>query len=325
MCVTMTHFGYIKRIASDTYRAQNRGGRGVKGQGTREEDFVENLFVTSTHNYIMFFTNYGRAFKIKCYVIPEAGRAAKGTAIVNLLQLQGGERITAAFPVSKEEQGEYLVMATKQGVIKKTALREFDNIRKGGIIALGLREGDELMGVCPSGGDDEFMIATRSGKSIRFSEQDVRAMGRAATGVKSISLHAEDAVVGIVKVTPGFDVLTVTENGMGKRTPEEQYRGQKRGGKGVIAMQVTEKSGALCGLSMVDGTEDLLLIRDDGMVIRMPVSQISVTQNRGTQGVRLMRTAEDTRVVSIAIAPPVEETPEEEKDGAEVDLFKDLT
>ncbi len=306
MCVTLTRFGYIKRLASDTYRAQNRGGRGVMGQGTREEDFVEHLFVSSTHAHILFFTNYGRAFKIKCYVIPEAGRAAKGTAIVNLLQLQGGERITAMFPVTKDDEGEYLVMATRQGVIKKTPLSDFENIRRGGLNAQNLREGDELIAVELSGGKDEFMLATSKGKCIRFDENDVRAMGRAATGVKSIHLDEDDFVVDMVRVLPGADVLTVTENGMGKRTPEDAYRGQKRGGKGIIAMQITEKTGDLCGLAMVTGEEDLLLIRDDGMVIRMPMEQISVTAGRDTQGVRLMRADEGTRVVSIAIAPKAE-------------------
>ncbi len=306
MCVTLTRFGYIKRLSSDTYRAQNRGGRGVMGQGTREEDFVEQLFVTSTHAHILFFTNFGRAFKIKCYVIPEAGRAAKGTAIVNLLQLSGGERITAMFPVTKDDEGEYLVMATRLGVIKKTPLSDFDNIRKGGLIAQNLREGDELIAVELSGGNDEFMLATSKGKCIRFDENDVRAMGRNATGVKSISLGEEDVVVDLLKVMPGADILTVTENGMGKRTPEDAYRGQKRGGKGIIAMQITEKTGDLCGVAMVTGDEDLLLIRDDGMVIRMPVEQISQLASRGTQGVRLMRADGGTRVVSIAIAPKAE-------------------
>ena len=319
MCVTLTRFGYIKRLSSDTYRAQNRGGRGVMGQGTREEDFVEHLFVTSTHAHILFFTNFGRAFKIKCYVIPEAGRAAKGTAIVNLLQLSGGERITAMFPVTKDDEGEYLVMATRLGVIKKTSLSDFDNIRKGGLIAQNLREGDELIAVELSGGNDEFMLATSKGKCIRFDENDVRAMGRGATGVKSISLDEDDAVVAMVRVVAGADVLTVTENGMGKRTPEDAYRGQKRGGKGIIAMQITEKTGDLCGIAMVTGDEDLLLIRDDGMVIRMPVEQISVTAGRGTQGVRLMRADEGTRVVSIAIAPKAE-SGEDEAAEAELDI-----
>ncbi len=319
MCVTLTRFGYIKRLSSDTYRAQNRGGRGVMGQGTREEDFVEHLFVTSTHAHILFFTNFGRAFKIKCYVIPEAGRAAKGTAIVNLLQLSGGERITAMFPVTKDDEGEYLVMATRLGVIKKTSLSDFDNIRKGGLIAQNLREGDELIAVELSGGNDEFMLATSKGKCIRFDENDVRAMGRGATGVKSISLDEDDAVVAMVRVVAGADVLTVTENGMGKRTPEDAYRGQKRGGKGIIAMQITEKTGDLCGIAMVTGDEDLLLIRDDGMVIRMPMEQISVTAGRGTQGVRLMRADEGTRVVSIAIAPKAE-SGEDEAAEAELDI-----
>ncbi len=319
MCVTLTRFGYIKRLSSDTYRAQNRGGRGVMGQGTREEDFVEHLFVTSTHAHILFFTNFGRAFKIKCYVIPEAGRAAKGTAIVNLLQLSGGERITAMFPVTKDDESEYLVMATRLGVIKKTPLSDFDNIRKGGLIAQNLREGDELIAVELSGGNDEFMLATSKGKCIRFDENDVRAMGRGATGVKSISLDEDDKVVAMVRVVAEADVLTVTENGMGKRTPEDAYRGQKRGGKGIIAMQITEKTGDLCGIAMVTGEEDLLLIRDDGMVIRMPVEQISVTAGRGTQGVRLMRADGGTRVVSIAIAPKAENG-EDEHAEAELDI-----
>ena len=319
MCVTLTHFGYIKRLSSDTYRAQNRGGRGVMGQGTREEDFVEQLFVTSTHAHILFFTNFGRAFKIKCYVIPEAGRSAKGTAIVNLLQLSGGERITAMFPVTKDDPGEYLVMATRQGVIKKTPISDFDNIRKGGLIAQNLREGDELIAVELSSGKDEFMLATSKGKCIRFDENDVRAMGRGATGVKSISLDEDDVVVDMVRVVPEVDVLTVTENGMGKRTPEDAYRGQKRGGKGIIAMQITEKTGDLCGIAMVTGDEDLLLIRDDGMVIRMPVEQISQTAGRGTQGVRLMRADGGTRVVSIAIAPRAENG-EDEAGEAELDI-----
>ena len=210
------------------------------------------------------------------------------------------------FPVTADDEGEYLVMATRQGVIKKTSLSDFDNIRKGGLIALNLREGDELIGVELSGGKDEFLIATNKGKCIRFDENDVRSMGRNATGVRSISLDDEDAVVAMVRVVTGADVLTVTENGMGKRTPEEAYRGQRRGGKGIIAMQITDKTGDLCGLAMVTGEEDLLLIRDDGMVIRMPAEQISVTSGRGTQGVRLMRADEGTRVVSIAIAPSAE-------------------
>ena len=302
MAVTLTHLGYCKRIALDTYRAQNRGGKGILGQATREEDFVEHLFVTSTHSEVMFFTNTGRAFKLKCYNIPEAGRTAKGTAIVNLLQLQGGEKITAMFPVTAQEEGEYLVFATRGGVIKKTPMSDFSNIRKGGLIALGLREGDELIGVMLSTGDDEFLVGTRRGKCIRFHEDDVRAMGRTATGVRSILLDEGDEVVDVNRILPGATVLSITERGMGKRTPEEQYRRQSRGGKGVIATAITEKTGELACMKLCTGTEDIMMIRDDGTIIRMPVEQISVT-SRNTQGVRLMRVDEGTRVVSVALVP----------------------
>ena len=316
MAVTLTHLGYCKRIALDTYRAQNRGGKGIMGQTTREEDFVEHLFVTSTHSHIMFFTNTGRAFKLKCYNIPEAGRTAKGTAIVNLLQLQGGEKITAMFPVTKEAEGEYLVFATRGGVIKKTPMSEFDNIRKGGLIALGLREGDELIGVMLSTGDDEFLVGTRRGKCIRFHEDDVRAMGRTATGVRSILLDEGDEVVDVNRILCGATVLSITERGMGKRTPEDQYRRQSRGGKGVIATAITEKTGELACMKLCDGTEDIMMIRDDGTIIRMPVDQISIT-SRNTQGVRLMRVDEGTRVVSVALVPHDEENEVETEAAAQ--------
>ena len=312
MAVTMTHFGYIKRISPDTYRAQHRGGRGVKGQATREEDFVESLFVTCTHAPILFFTNMGRVYKIECYAIPEAGRAAKGIPIVNLLQLQGGEKVTATIPLPWHLEEEcYLVMATRDGVIKKTPMSEFDNIRKGGLIALNLREGDELMSVELSNGDDEFIIATKKGKAVRFDERDVRAMGRTATGVRAITLEGGDTAVDMVKVVPDATVLTVTEKGMGKRTEAEQYPMHRRGGKGVLAMMLTDKTGDLTCLKMVKGDEDLMLIRDDGTIMRMPVSQVNVI-GRNTQGVRLMRVDEGTKVVSIAVAPHSEEEDEAE-------------
>ena len=315
MAVTMTHFGYIKRISPDTYRAQHRGGRGVKGQATREEDFVESLFVTCTHAPILFFTNMGRVYKIKCYAIPEAGRAAKGIPIVNLLQLQGGEKVTATIPLPWHLEEEcYLVMATRDGVIKKTPMSEFDNIRKGGLIALNLREGDELMSVELSNGDDEFIIATKKGKAVRFDERDVRAMGRTATGVRAITLEGGDTAVDMVKVVPDATVLTVTEKGMGKRTEAEQYPMHRRGGKGVLAMMLTDKTGDLTCLKMVKGDEDLMLIRDDGTIMRMPVSQVNVI-GRNTQGVRLMRVDEGTKVVSIAVAPHSEEEDEAEDEA----------
>ncbi len=312
MAVTMTHFGYIKRLSPDTYRAQKRGGRGVVGQTTREEDFVERIFVTSTHANILFFTNLGRAFKIKCYAIPEAGRSAKGLPIVNLLQLAGGEKVTAMFPVAPSVEGGYLVMATRLGVIKKTPLADFSNIRKGGLIAVNLREGDELIAVELSDGNDEFIVGSRKGKCIRFAEDDVRAMGRVATGVKSIELDDDDEVVDMVKVVRGASVLTVSALGMGKRTPEEQYPLQRRGGKGVLAMALTERTGDLECLRMTTEDEDLMLIRDDGTVMRMPLVQVSVI-GRNTQGVKLMRVDEGTRVVSVAVVPHQDDDePEEE-------------
>ena len=316
MAVTMTHFGYIKRLSPDTYRAQRRGGRGVKGQATREEDFVESLFVTSSHAPILFFTNMGRVFRIKCYAIPEAGRAAKGIPIVNLLQLQGGEKVTATIPLPRyPDPNSFLVMATRQGVIKKTPLSEFENIRKGGLIAQNLREGDELIAVEFSDGNDEFLIASKKGKAVRFAEDDVRAMGRTATGVRSITLEGDDAVVDMVKVRPDATVLTVTEKGMGKRTELDQYPLHRRGGKGVFAMMLTDRTGDLTCLRMVTGEEDLMLIRDDGTIMRMPLEQVGVI-GRNTQGVRLMRVDEGTKVVSIAVVPHSEEEADE-GDGSE--------
>lgn len=317
MVVTCTHHGYIKRIAEATYRTQRRGGVGISAGATREEDFLEDIFVTSTHSYIMFFTNRGRAFRIKCYSIPEASRTAKGTPIVNLLQLQTGEFVTAAFPIGRQTAGGYLVLCTRQGVIKKTPLSDFSNIRKGGLIAQNLREGDELISVALSAGDDEFIIGTRDGMSIRFSEQDVRSMGRNASGVRAIKLSEGDCVVDMSMVKPGSCVIAITENGMGKRTEEDAYRVQGRAGKGIIAMNITEKTGKLVCLKVSEGNEDLMLIRDDGVVIRVPVDTISVI-SRNTQGVRLMKIDEGHRVASVALAPHNDDEPQkggEESDG----------
>ena len=303
MAVTMTRLGYIKRIAEDTYRTQSRGGRGVSGHATRDEDFVRDIFVTSTHSHILFFTNTGRAFRIKCYLIPEAGRTAKGTAIVNLLQLKNGEKVAAAFPVNEYTNGgKYLVMATKHGVIKKTALRDFENINKGGIIAVNLRDGDELIGVQLTSGGDDIMIGTASGMSIRFKESDVRPMGRTATGVRAIKLAEDDEVIDMTKIDPGCYVLAITERGLGKRTEEAEYSSQSRGGKGVKTLKLTEKTGRLVCLRMCTDEEDIMLVRDDGVIIRVPVQDISVI-SRNTQGVRLMRVDDEHRVVSIARAP----------------------
>jgi len=320
MAVTMTHFGYIKRLTPDTYRAQNRGGRGVMGQGTHEEDFVERLFVTSTHTHILFFTNFGRAFRKKCYAIPEAGRNAKGMPIVNLLQLGEGEKVTAMFPVAGEGTEGYLVMATRDGIIKKTPVSELQNIRKGGLIVQSLREGDALIAVEYSMGDDEFIIASRKGKCVRFAEEDVRPMGRNAMGVRSINLSEDDTVVDMVKVVKGGNVLTVTELGMGKRTPEDQYPLHHRGGKGVLATQLTEKTGDLACLKMTAEGEDVMLIRDDGTIIRLPLDQVNVI-SRNTQGVRLMRVDEGTRVVSVEIVPHADEVEEVPQEATEPDAL----
>ena len=298
MVVTLTRMGYIKRITPDTYTAQRRGGRGIVGQTTREEDFVERMFVTTTHTFIMLFTNKGRAFKLKCYMIPEAGRAAKGTAIVNLLQLQEGEKVTASIPLSKDSK--YLVLATKYGIIKKMALSEFDNIRKTGLIAQNLPDGDELLGAIFTSGEDEIIIGTRSGKAVRFPESDVRAMGRTATGVRSVNLAEDDYIIALEKAIPGKLILAVTENGMGKLTKESEYPCHHRGGKGVIAMNITEKTGYLSCLRECDGTEDLMVVRSDGTVIRTSLTQLGVI-SRNTQGVRIMKIPEGTKVASVAL------------------------
>ena len=306
MVVTLTQFGYIKRMAMDTYRAQRRGGRGIMAQTTREEDFVKDIFVANTHDQIMFFTNKGRAFRVKCYTIPEASRTAKGTPIVNVLQLQEGEKVTTVLRVTKEAEAEYLVLATRDGLIKKTPMSEFENIRKGGIIAQGLNEGDEVIDVLLSDGNDEFLVGTRQGQCIRFHEDEIRPTGRTAAGVKSIALDENDKVVDVEKVIKGATVLCVTERGLGKRTDVEEYPLQGRNGKGVITVKVTERTGELVCLKMTDGDEDMMLIRDDGTAIRMGVNDVSIF-GRNTQGVKLMRVDEGTRVVGVTLVPSAQE------------------
>ena len=322
MVVTMTHFGYVKRLSPDVYRTQNRGGRGVVGHVTKEEDFVERMFVTSTHSDIFFYTNRGRVFRTRCYAIPETSRTSKGVPVVNLVQLQDGEKVPAMFPADRAlmESPTYLVTATRQGLIKRTRLSECSNIRKGGLLVQTIREGDELISVEVSGGQDDFIIASREGKCIRFSEEDVRPTGRGGMGVRSIRLDGQDVVVDMVKVISGGSVLTVTEKGMGKRTEEEQYRQQGRGGKGILAMTLTERTGSLACLKMVTDEQDVMLVRDDGTVIRTPVSQIPVI-GRATQGVRLMRVDEGTRMACVALAPHAEE--EEQEPAAAADTSEE--
>ena len=308
--VTLTHFGYVKRIPRATYRSQNRGGKGVMGMTTREEDYAEKLLVTSTHAEIMFFTNRGRLYSLKGYEIPEAGRTARGTAIVNLLQLDGGEKVTAMIPLPREREEGYLVMATRNGLIKKTALEEFANLRKSGLIAVALREDDELIGVELTHGESELIMATRMGQAIRFSESDIRAMGRNSMGVRSIDLAEGDEVIAVAKVDEGKHVIAITQNGYGKRTELSEFRVQSRGGKGIMAMRLTDKTGLMAAQLLVGEDEDLMLITDDGTIIRMPVSDISVI-GRVAQGVRVMRVAEESRIVGVTVTEREEEAEED--------------
>lgn len=297
--ITMTHFGYVKRLPADTYKSQRRGGKGIIGLSTREEDFVKNLFVTSTHNFIMFFTNKGRVYRLKAYEIPEAGRQAKGTAIVNLLQLDGDEKVTTVIPIQEYTEGLYLVMATRNGLVKKTDLMEYDSIRKGGLAAVTLRENDELIDVKLTDGNQDIMLSTVNGMAIRFNETDARPIGRVSQGVKGIELDDGDYVIGMEVVTDNTTLLVVTENGFGKRTDLEEYKVQTRGGKGVLTYRITEKTGKSIGMMLVSDEDDIILISSDGSIIRMKVNEISIL-GRATQGVTLMRMSEGNNVVSMA-------------------------
>ncbi len=300
MVVTMTHYGYIKRLGVDTYRSQKRGGRGISALSTREEDFVEKIFVTSTHSQLLFFTNLGRVHQHRCFQLPTASRQAKGTAIVNMLQLAGGEKVTAVFPVEPgDDGGRYMIMATKKGIVKKTKVSEFANIRKTGLNAIGLTENDELIRVISTNGDDELLLGTKLGKSIRMHETDIRPMGRNAQGVRGIRLSKDDQLVDMVQINPDQEVLAITENGMGKRTPVDEYRVQGRGGKGIKIMNITERTGDLVSVMMVEDNEEIMLISMDGTLIRMKVSDIS-SISRNTQGVKVMRIDEGTKVISVA-------------------------
>ena len=297
--ITLTHNNYIKRMPLDTYRRQNRGGKGIKGMGTKETDFVENLLITTTHHTILFFTTRGRVYSLKAYEIAESSRTAKGTAIINLLQLDQGEKITAVIQVKGFDPDRYLFMATRKGIVKKTSLSEFSNLRKNGLNAINLDDDDDLMGVKFTDGESYLMLGTKLGKAIAFSEDDVRAMGRMARGVKGITLADGDEVVGMDILVRNAEVLTVTEGGYGKRTSTEEYRAQTRGGKGLINMKVTEKTGQVVGIKVVRPEHELMLITTDGIVIRTNVSDISVI-SRNTQGVKLMTTAENDKVASMA-------------------------
>lgn len=309
--ITMTHFGYIKRLPLDTYKAQHRGGRGISGLSTRDEDFVEKIFTSSSHDYIMFFTNKGKVYKLKAYRIPETGRQAKGTAVVNLLPLEKDEYITASIPISEFSADSYLTMITRNGFVKKTSLEEYDTNRKGGIIAIGLRENDELIEVFLTKKDDNIVIATRNGMCIKFKESDVRSMGRGATGVTGIRLKEDDYVVGASVCGDDCKLLSVTENGYGKKTDINEFKCQNRSGKGVTAYKITEKTGLIAGISVINEGDDLMAITSDGIIIRMSTDEISLF-GRVTQGVRVMRLADDVRVVSIAKSAKIEEDEDSE-------------
>lgn len=309
--VALTHFGYIKRMPADTYKSQRRGGKGITGISTRAEDFVTEIFTASTHDTILFFSNKGKLYRLRGYEIPEAGRTAKGTAIVNLLSLDAGEKITAVIPISNFAEGKYLLMATQKGFIKKTALTEYNSARKTGLQAITLKEEDELIAVRLTDGQDNVVLVTEDGMSITFSEQDVRPMGRTAQGVIGIKLGDGDKVIGMESIIAGANatLLAITEHGFGKRTDLDEYRVQNRGGRGVITYKVTQKTGKLVGIRVTDDSNDIMMITDTGTIIRISVKDVSVL-GRSTQGVTLMRTNDGGKVVSIELVEP-EETNEE--------------
>ncbi|MEE0867052.1 MAG: DNA gyrase subunit A [Clostridia bacterium] len=296
--ITLTHFGYIKRMATSEYSSQNRGGKGIKGLSTREEDFVEKIVVGSTHSMMLFFTSKGRMYHVKAYMLPEAGRQAKGSAIVNILPIEKDEKITAMIPVRNFEEDKFLLMCTRNGIIKKTPLMEYNTIRKGGIIAISLDEEDELIKVEMTNGSQEVFVGTHEGMAIRFNENDVRSMGRVTRGVKAITLKKDDYVVGMSVPTEDCELLTVSENGYGKRTSLDEYRLQSRGGMGTKNYKVSDITGKIIGIDSVKDNEDIILITSEGIIIRIEANDIR-SIGRSTKGVKLMRVSEGVKVVSM--------------------------
>lgn len=317
--ITLTHNGYIKRLAASTYRSQKRGGRGVQGMGTNEDDFVEHLLYTSTHDTILFFTSKGRVFRAKGYEIPEFGRTAKGLPIVNLLNVEKDEHVTAMIHVDTFDEDQYFIFTTKKGITKRTSVEQFANIRANGLIAIGLHEDDDLISVRLTDGKKQIVIGTREGMLVRFNEEDIRSMGRTAAGVRGIKLRDDDYVVGMEILEEGQEILIVTEKGFGKRTPEVEYRLQNRGGVGIKTAQITDKNGPLVAVKTVDGNEDIMLITVNGMLIRMDVNDISVV-GRSTQGVRLIRLGEEEIVATVA---KVEKEQDDEEDDEQVPTSED--
>ncbi len=314
VAVTLTHLGYLKRIPADTYKTQKRGGKGITGLTTRENDFVKNLIMTSTHDYLMFFTNTGKAHKIKAYEIPEATRTAKGTPAVNFLNLMQRERITAVIPIQDFSEDKYLMAVTKFGTIKKTALSNFDTSRKNGLLAINLKEGDQLVDIKQTTGTDNVIIVTKQGKCICFSEDDVRPMGRIAGGVRAIKLEDDDEVVSMELVQPDQELLVVTTNGYGKRTPVKEYKIQVRGGKGLLTYDKAKfkKTGELVGAMVVNEDDEILLINSDGIIIRIESKEVSVL-GRATQGVKIMKVEEDSNIIALAKVIKDEDEEEEEE------------
>jgi DNA gyrase subunit A len=322
VAVTLTHLGYIKRISADTYKTQRRGGRGITGLTTRENDFVRNLCITSTHDYLMFLTNTGKAHRIKAYEIPEAQRTARGTPAINFLHLMQRERITAMIPIQDFTEDKYLITVTKFGSIKKTDLSQFDTNRKTGLIAIKLKDGDELIGVQETTGDSKIIIVTKQGKCICFHENDVRPMGRMAGGVRAIQLGKGDEVVAMELADQGGDLLVVTQSGYGKRTNMKEYKVQARGGKGLLTYDKGKftKTGELIGALAVTEQDEILLINSDGIIIRIKMDEVS-RLSRATQGVKIMRVADDANLIAMAKVIREDEFDDEEsEEAAQLDM-----
>ena len=313
--ITVTNMGYIKRMSMDTFKSQNRGGKGIKGMQTLEEDFIRELFVTTSHHYIMFFTNNGRVYRLKAYEIPEAGRTARGTAVINLLQLMPDEKITATIPIKEYEDGKYLFMATKKGLVKKTPIQDYMNVRKTGLAAISLREDDLLIEVKVTDNAQDILLVTKYGQCIRFNEKDVRSTGRVSMGVRGMNLSDNDEIIGMQMSSQGKDMLIVSEKGMGKRTSMEEFTKQNRGGKGVKCYKITEKTGNVVGMKAVDEESEIMIINTEGIVIRMKCSDIS-QYGRITSGVKLINLPEKERVASVAKV----RTASAEIDGEEVEI-----
>ena len=307
--ISMSHLGYVKRMSVSEYKSQRRGGVGITAHKTKDEDFVANMYATNSHDDLMFFTNKGKVYRIKAYEVPEASKQSKGRAIINLLQLDNDEKVTTIIPVGENEERKYLIMATKNGLIKKTALEEFESIRKVGKIAIKLVEDDQLIGVNLTNGEDEILLAASSGKCIRFNEQDVRVMGRVSQGVKSMTLEKDAVVVDMAVVDPESVLVTISENGYGKRSSIEDYRMQSRGGKGVKAGNFNEKTGKLIALKQISNDQDIMMIADNGVIIRTPLDQINML-GRSTLGVKVMKLREDAKIVSVALAEKEEDEPQ---------------